>query len=51
MNIKLFKHALTDGYVSPAVNSIHFQGEGVLCGSFEGAQIPGYGEEDVWADD
>ena len=50
MNTKLFNQDLTSGYVSPDVMMLHIKAEGVLCGSFNGAQIPGYGDEDIWAD-
>lgn len=48
MNINLFKYKLSDGYVSPEVDVIHIKNEGVLCGSFPGAEIPKYDEEDVF---
>lgn len=51
MNTKLFNQDLPKGYESPSAKSVEFNSEGVLCGSYNGAQIPGYGEEDVWADD
>lgn len=48
MNINLFKYKLSDGYVSPEIDVIHIKNEGVLCGSFPGAEIPKYDEEDVF---
>ena len=51
MNTKLFNQDLAKDYISPNVNAFHISPEGVLCGSFNGAHIPGYGDEDVWADD
>ena len=51
MNTKLFNQDLIMGYISPDIKTIHIKTEGVLCGSFNGAHIPGYGDEDVWADD
>ena len=49
MNTELFKQDLAEGYSSPYVEVTHVRSEGILCGSFEGAQIPGYDDEDVWA--
>ena len=51
MNTELFKQDLAEGYSSPYVEVIHIKNEGVLCGSFNGAQIPGYGEVDPWVED
>lgn len=51
MNTKLFNQDLIMGYISPDIKTIHIKTEGVLCGSFNGAHIPGYGDEDVWADE
>lgn len=48
MKVKLFEQDLAEGYSSPYVEVTHVKGEGILCGSF--AQIPEYGEEDVWGD-
>ena len=50
MNTKLFNQNLTTDYISPKVEMLHTMAEGVLCGSFNGAQIPGYGDEDIWSD-
>ena len=50
MNTKLFNEELTKGYSSPDVNAVEFNIEGILCGSFDGAKIPEYGDEDIWAD-
>ena len=51
MNTELFKQDLAEGYSSPCVEVTHVKSEGVLCGSFNGAQIPGYGEVDPWEED
>ena len=51
MNTKLFNQDLAKDYISPNARTFHILTEGVLCGSYNGAQIPGYGDEDVWADD
>ena len=50
MNTKLFNQDLPKGYERPSAKSVEFNSEGVLCGSYNGAHIPGYGDEDVWDD-
>ena len=48
---KLFNQDLPKGYERPSAKSVEFNSEGVLCGSYNGAHIPEYADEDVWADD
>lgn len=50
MNTELFKQDFAEGYSIPYVEVIHIKTETVLCGS-NNAQIPEYGDEDVWADE
>ena len=39
----------TQTYERPVVDAIDIDVNGPLCGSYDGAQIPGYEDEDVWA--
>lgn len=41
----------TQTYERPVVDSVDIESQGPLCGSFNGAQIPGYGEVDPWEED
>lgn len=41
----------TQTYESPVVDAIDIESHGPLCGSFNGAQIPGYGDVDPWEED
>ena len=41
----------TQTYERPVVDAIDIESQGPLCGSYNGAEIPGYGDEDVWVDD
>ena len=49
MATKLFNPALINGYASPVVDVININSEGILCGSYNGAEIPKYDDEDIWA--
>ena len=41
----------TQTYESPVVDAVDIESQGPLCGSYDGAQIPGYGEVDPWEED
>ena len=49
--INSIPYKLPDGYHNPLVNVIHIKNEGILCGSFQGAEIPKYDEEDIFGHD
>lgn len=39
----------TQTYERPVVYAVDIESQGPLCGSYDGAQIPRYEDEDVWA--
>ena len=48
MTTKSFNPVLINGYAGPMVDVVHINSEGILCGSYNGAEIPEYDEEDIF---